>query len=341
MKRTILFVGFMVMLTTSVLLIWRYTSNTPPPIFSDPFISKPEVLLPGLSGVLVKKEISERRPVAVIVENHPDSRPQTGLDKADIVYETVAEGGITRFLALYQTAEEAVIGPVRSARPYFAELASEYGAVFAHVGGSDEVLVSLAAKKYTGVDDANQYFLDDYFDRVKYRVAPHNVYTKLSTLRTLISNKKWHNVATVQPWQYADQTSPGIEPALQVSINFSSLSYSVRFEYDLAIKNYKRFLANIAHSDAETKQQLAVKTLIVQLVSIRDIPNDPKLRVNINLDQGGKAYVFYDGSVVRAEWKKSANRTVYYGVDGKEITLPRGPIWVGLAPDTPGSVVWK
>lgn len=324
-------------------LLWRYAIQDDSKSISNVFKNEPKVepKIPAIDGVLVSKDVANNRPIAVVIENHPDSRPQTGLDKADVVYETVAEGGITRFLAVFQSAEESALGPVRSARPYFAELASEYSAVFAHVGGSDEVLARLSAGKYAGLDDANQYFLDDYFNRIKSRLAPHNVYTKLSTLRKLIVDKKWASEANLQNWQFTDTPIAGTEPAASVSVNFSTASYAARFDYDATSGLYKRFLAGLSHNDAETKQQLSAKTVIVQLVNITSIPNDPKLRVDIDLDASGHAYVFHDGTVTHAQSKKSGNRTRYYGVEGKEIILPRGQIWVALAPNTEGSVAWK
>lgn len=324
-------------------LLWKYYfhQNLPTEHASqDAPIAQP-VLLPSINGTLVQNAVVSRRPLAIVIENHPDSRPQSGLQDADVVYETLAEGGITRFLALFQTPESVIMGPVRSARPYFAELASEYGAVFAHVGGSDEVLAKLAAKKYAGVDDANEYFNGSYFSRSKNRAAPHNVYTTIEKLRYLMTDKKWKQDAVVPAWQFSDNPQNGTEVASDVSMQFSTSSYAARFVYDPATARYKRLLAGVAHIDAETKQQITAKTVIAQVVSVTDIPNDPKLRVDIDLDSGGHAYIFHDGTVVHAQWKKSGNRTKYYGIDGQEIVFPRGDIWVGLVPQQQTSVTWK
>ncbi len=295
----------------------------------------------SINGAVIDEIVAQMRPIAVMIENHPDARPQSGLDKADIVYETLAEGGITRFLALYQTSLEATIGPVRSARDYYAELASEYGAVFAHVGGSDEALAGLAAKRYAGVDDANQYFLDNYFTRTKNRAAPHNVYTSMQKLRNLIVDKKWNNTLITPLWKFSDTPAAGSEPATQVTINFSLPSYGTRYEYDAGSGLYKRFMAGLPHTDVETKSQILVKTLVVQLVDIEATPNDPKLRVDIDLSSGGHAYVFANGTVTHVTWKKDGNRTRYYDVSGKEIEFARGKIWVALAPHDSTSVTWK
>ncbi len=338
-KKTIIIISIVILVIAGS-VAWRYFSkDRPKPVVEDQ--PKPEVLAPAINGVMVKPEVASRRPITVVIENHPDSRPQTGLDKADIVYETLAEGGITRFLAVYQAAELSTIGPVRSARDYFAEIATEYAPVFAHVGGSDEALANLSADKYDGLDDANQYFLDKYFKRVSNRYAPHNVYTSLDLLRGLIKDKHWKSTASVAAWQFDDAPTAGSESALETTVSFSTPSYTARFVYDPATGLYNRFMAGKIHSDAETKAQLATKTLIVQLATVTDVPNDPKLRVDINLTSGGHAYIFHDGTLVHAEWKKQNGRTRYYGVDGKEVVFPRGQMWIAIAPNVQHTITWK
>ncbi len=342
-KKVIIIVGVCAIIVL-VSVAWRSIShkdNAPAGKVASHEDQTPPEQFYALNGVSVEKELSLFRPVGIIVENHPDSRPQTGLDKADIVYETVAEGGITRFLAIYQTAKEATIGPVRSARDYFSELASEYGAVFAHVGGSDEALANLAAKRYVGVDDANEYFQEKSFGRIKNRPAPHNVYTTLQKLRDLMIDKKWSSSLSATPWKFTNAPVAGVESASQVVINFSTPSFGTRYEYDPASGLYKRFIAGVAHIDAETKQQIAVKTIIAQMVTVNAIPNDPKLRVDVDLKTGGVAMIFYDGHVTHAKWKKENNRTRYYTTEGTEIELPRGNIWVAITPNDGNNISWK
>jgi hypothetical protein len=324
-------------------LLWRYVANHKKQANEDS--AKQEqpksILTPAINGVLVDPIVAKRRPIAVVIENHPDSRPQTGLDKADVVYETLAEGGITRFLAVYQAAEVSAIGPVRSARDYFAELATEYAAVFAHVGGSDEALANLSADKYDGLNDANQYFLDKYFKRVTNRYAPHNVYTSLDSLRGLITDKHWKSTTSVPVWQFGDATTAGTQPATEATVTFSTASYTARFVYDPVTGLYNRFLAGKAHADAETKAQLTAKTVVVQLATVTDTPNDPKLRVDIDLNSGGHAYIFHHGVVTHASWGKRNGRTRYFDVDGKEIVFERGKIWVAIAPNVQHTITWK
>jgi hypothetical protein len=137
-----------------------------------------------ITGVLFKKSEAQswanRLPLGVIIENHNSVRPQSGLSKADIVYEALAEGGITRFLAIY-LQEDSTLGPVRSNRPYFLSWLSEYDAAYAHVGGSPDAQARI--KEYN-IKDLDQFFIGaPTYERVGYRAAPHNVYTNTEKLQ--------------------------------------------------------------------------------------------------------------------------------------------------------------
>jgi len=117
--------------------------------------------VPAIDGELVQPG-DIQRPFGVVIENFPDARPQSGLSQANIVYEALAEGGITRFFALFQTQKAPQIGPVRSARTYFNDWAEEWGVVYAHVGGNSDALAYLHAG-ISGVTDADQFYNDPYF----------------------------------------------------------------------------------------------------------------------------------------------------------------------------------
>jgi len=294
-----------------------------------------------INGLLADPAEAYRRPAAVMIENDPDARPQSGLSNADIVYETLAEGGITRYEAIYQTSDEARLGPVRSARPYFAEIADEYNPLYAHVGGSNEALTGLHEGKYTGVEDVDEYFFGPYFERIKSRPGPHNVYTTLSRLRQVIIDKDWSASASVNSWLFSDEPKTSTTLASDISFDFSTPLFAARFMYDAKTSSYARILADKADVDQETKKQIFVTTVIAQLVDVADIPNDPKLRVNIDLDSGGVAHIFYRGQLITGTWKKENNRTRYYDEAGQEIVFPRGKMWIGLVPNTQDSATWK
>ena len=162
MKNKIIIVGAIIIAVVGTILFWKYQ-------LKDKIVgpgkdsAESQTQVPAINGVPVSEQIANTRPIAVVIENHTQARPQSGLSNADIIYETLAEGGITRFLALYQTQDAKEIGPIRSARPYFNTIANQWGAVYAHVGGSEIALSELNAGVHKKLTDLNQYFFGDYF----------------------------------------------------------------------------------------------------------------------------------------------------------------------------------
>jgi len=313
--------------------------------------TKPEVVevVPktedAINGLEVSSDVAQRRPFAVMVENHPDSRPQSGLSDADVVYEALAEGGITRFMAVYQTKEPSSIGPIRSAREYYAVLANELGAVYVHVGGSNEVIGQLKNGIYKNVDDANEYYNENFFQRISSRSAPHNVYTSIAKLQGLIEYRKYSTATNYDGLKFKNDSPPAVESisALSLNISFSLKSYAVSYSYNSALNNYKRNLAGVAHVDATTKIQITPKVVVVQMVEVTPVPNDKLLSVDINLTGQGTAYIFQDGGIVEGTWKKiGSGRTRYYDKSGNEISFNRGQMWVELVPkDKEAELLWK
>ncbi len=296
----------------------------------------------AINGVLVRESLASLRPFAVMVENHPDSRPQSGLSQADVVYEALAEGGITRFLALFQSAEPAMIGPVRSAREYFAALADEWGAVYAHVGGSNEAIAQLKNNRYPHLSDANEYYNGDYFIRRKDKIQPHHIFTSWEKLRQLSQSRGFSAAADFSPWEFQDNQPAASSTVAKIDIDFSRAGYEVGWRYDAAQNRYLRLQYFEPHMDAASKTQIAASTVIVQLVKVTPVPNDKLMHVNIDLDSGGKAWIFAGGRVAEGAWKKQNGRTRFYNAAGEEIKLARGPIWVELVPrDKQESLKWQ
>lgn len=316
--------------------------------------SEQKVLKEAVNGTLVSPEIARKRPMAVVIENHPDSRPQSGLGDADIVYETLAEGGITRFLALFQTGRVKNIGPVRSAREYFAELADEWRAVFAHVGGSNETIAKLKDGVYRYVSDANEYYNEQFFERIAERPAPHNVYTSIEQLEKLAAFRKFETTASFFPYLFKDDEPSSNLAALatntplgmigsKIHIDFSRTGYEVDYQYDPVGNDYLRFLAGKPHLDADTKAQLKAKNVVVQLVEVIPVPKDPLLKVDIKLLGQGRAVTFQDGKVRDGSWIKSVDQpTRYFDEQGGEIKFNRGPIWIELVPtEKSNNLIWR
>jgi len=301
-----------------------------------------EVKYFAINGLEVSEEISKSRPLAIMVENHSDARPQSGLGDADIVYEALAEGGITRFLALYQSREADWIGPVRSAREYYAQIADEWGALYAHVGGSNEVIAQINKGEYKNLDDANEYYNFDFFPRRKDKYEPHHIFTSTEKLRQLIEFHQFSNIANFQPWSFKDDEPATTSVVSNISIDFSRPGYEVGWEYDSASNAYKRLQYFQPHIDESSGRQIMAKNIVIQIVDVTPVPRDPLLSVDVDLTSGGRAMVFMDGKVIESVWKKESYRTRFYDSSNFEIKFNRGPIWVELVPkEKQIGLTWK
>ena len=154
-----------------------------------------------LDGELVAKDISSLKPIVVMMENHSLSRPTAGLENASIIYETIIEGDITRFLAIFDpTIEAKKIGPVRSVRPFFVEIAEEWNPVLFHAGGSQDAMYKLT---YSKVDNVNEISGDGiYFWRDTQRAMPHNLFTSINQIKRAIEAKEIDLAADFEPWLF-------------------------------------------------------------------------------------------------------------------------------------------
>lgn len=293
----------------------------------------------SLNGTKVSAAASAVRPIAVVVENHPDARPQSGLGSADLVYETLAEGGITRFLAVYQTQNTENIGPVRSARTYFADLADELGAVFVHVGGNSDALANIKAGKYTNISDADEFFNGEYFHRISQRQAPHNMYTSIDKINSLSQGHNYSSLASYQAWQFKND-QPATTTVAKININFSLSEYAVSWQYNRENNDYLRFVAGTADEDAESLKQIFAKNLAVQFVKTWPVQTDTVGAIGMDLSSGGKAIIFQDGLAIEARWQKQNGRIRYYDKNNMEIKFNRGKIWVELVP-MEKTVTWE
>ena len=286
----------------------------------------PEFTCP-LDGEATGEQQSLRRPFAVMIENHPDARPQSGLSKACVVYETVAEGGITRFMAVFLHNDVGNIGPVRSAREYFADLAKQYDAVYAHCGGPTTIYDVI---KNLGLADLDQYFNGDYFWRIKTRHAPHNLYTSTDFLRKGSEAHGYNQQVFFQKLNFKDDEPLEMRPATEtVVINFSKPLFLVRYDYDRQTNTYKRFMVGKPHIDPDNNRQISPKNVVIQYAPISNIADDPKGRMKVNLVGTGRGIVFQDGKTIQATWNRATvtDPTRYYDPTGIEIKLNRGQTW--------------
>lgn len=282
----------------------------------------------ALDGVMVPTAEANQLVWGVMIDNISSARPQSGISKAGVVYEALAEGGITRLLALFATTENiGSIGPVRSARPYFVEWAKEYNAMYAHVGGSPQGLQRITE---LSVKDFNQFYNAGAFKEVKGKVAPHHVYTD-SRLLTFGARDRKYESSSYASWKFKEEAplSARAVDAKGIKLDFSTFPYEVSYAYDRTTNAYKRSQGGTPYIDEMVKEQVAVKNILVQFVSIT---NFDTLRLNIETTGSGKAIIMRDGETIEGTWKKQndSSRTTYYDADGAEVVLNAGSTWVEI-----------
>lgn len=301
-----------------------------------------------LDGRLVSKEASERHPLAVMIENHPDARPQIGLAEASIIYEAITEGGITRFMAIYGPSLPEKVGPVRSARTYFIDWLSEFNAYYAHVGGNLDALEKIQAD---GILDLDEFALGKtaYWREFQAgKATEHTMYASPEKLYAAAKVKGWSlkidklnafkfkKTKTTKDISDTDSSLPtSTAGSADITIDFSSPTYQVVWRYDPTSNKYLRSMAGLPHKDQKTGDQLSAGNIIIQSVERWEALT----RINENgwamkTIGEGKAKVFTGGKEIEATWKKAnrLGRTMFYDATGKEIEFTPGPFWYEIVP---------
>lgn len=302
----------------------------------------------------------KRRPLAVMIENSVDARPQSGLSKADIVYEAVAEGGITRFMGMFYCgiAEKTEFAPVRSARTYFVDWVSEYDALYNHVGGAgvcsdvtvDERAKALCQIDRYGIKDMDQFgisFPTCYRnpDRLGRPVATeHQMVCVSNNLFDIAKERGWTHVDedgiewndSFTTWKFKDDAEPGDRGTVdQIDLYFwdGYSDFDVTWEYDATQNVYKRVNGGEAHIDLETDQQITAKNVVIQFSTETSGVDEHKhlLYDTIGSDE---AIIFQDGEAIEGTWSKQSRtaRTRFFDSNGKEIEFVRGEIWIEIVP---------
>lgn len=277
-----------------------------------------------LTGEYVTEEAAKQRPFGIMIENSTDARPQSGLDKADLVYEVVTEGGITRFLAFFQCDQVDEIGPVRSSRIYYLDWVAELSAFYTHAGGSPDSLARISRDNVLDLNHATNYFW-----RSNNRPAPHNLYTSIAKLIQYAKSKKYNlEKSDFNVWTFKDDIEESQRPeSFSAKIHFSSASYLVEYIYNQDANNWTRKIAGSVHQDVKTKEAIQVKNVVVQFTQIIQRSDN---RVDVATTGTGDAIFLINGQKTQGTWRKSSvsDRTKYFDSVGKEIEFSRGPIWV-------------
>lgn len=286
-----------------------------------------------LMGIKVDPADLNKKIEAVVIENSPEARPQSGLDKASIVYETLAEGGITRFLVLFQENEASEIGPVRSARIYFLDWVLEYDALFAHVGGNIAALDQIGPLK---IQDLNQFFNSNYFWRDNSRYAPHNVYTTTDKLRAAGQGRGYPATSNFAGLAFKDESKVEARPQTATfKVNFSGGGFDPTYTYDRNNNVWLRSQVGAPFKEKKSGTQIAPKNVIVEFTGFSyGKSRDGAQLTTIKTIGSGRALFYIDGEQVEGTWEKDArtSQTIFKDSVGNTVKFNPGQIWIEVVP---------
>lgn len=303
----------------------------------EPIPEPPKYYSP-LTGNLVTSEAATTQAVTgIMIENSPDARPQSGLKNSGVVFEAIAEGGITRFLVIYQQEKPDLIGPVRSVRMYYVDWIAAFNASVAHIGGSAAALAEVRNGTYRDID---QFFNSAAYYRATDRYAPHNVYTTFTRLDTL-NAAKGYTSSTFTGFTRKDSVAAEVPSASAVSVTISSALYNSAFTYDPTTNLYNRSQAGAPHTDREAGQ-ISPRVVIVMKVTESTVMEDG-YRQAINTIGSGPATIFQDGTVQEVTWSKASRKDqiVFRDAAGADVPLARGQTWITAVPAGTGGVTWQ
>ena len=321
-------------------LAWQFTHHPkaaavikPSPSPTPTPTPSPVTKASPLTGLQVSPDVASSPIVGVVIENHPDARPQSGLGDAGVVYEANAEGGITRFEAFFLDKIPAIMGPVRSVRTYFVDWALEFNAPLAHAGGNADALDLIGPLHMKDMNALS--FAADGFYRTTDRYAPHNLYTNTAKLTALMQRLGFWVPSNFTPSpRKADTPSQNPEHP-NIHINFSYSGYQVDYKYDPSTNDYARFMAGAPHIDRNTGAQIHVKNVVVEMMptsyGTTRIGEQTVIMQTVGTGQG---WVFRDGQAIPITWSKTSHtdRTKLIGADGKDVPLDAGNTWYAIVP---------
>lgn len=357
-------------LTALILLFGSACGDPAPPKPSatskkSPSPEPPKPVFCPLTGVETSQSFPKDKPaLGVKIENSVASRPQAGLDKADVVYEELAEGGITRFLAIFHCNEAPSLGPIRSARLVDPDIMLEYKpALFAYSGGNPLVKDKIKATK--GLIDLRHGSHGDGYSRERGRKAPHNLFSSTERLRGLDDARDLKG-APKSPFVFDPNalgtpspspkptaksspaktkasptatTSPSPSappPGATVSFSYSGTGNIVRYVYDAGAKAYLRSHGEQAHRGISGDQFKAVNVIVLKVRvtqgTIRDAAGN--FSPEITVTGSGEAVVLRGGVAVNGKWSRPglSDHTKLTDASGKAIGLVPGNIWIHLIP---------
>ncbi|NLP46221.1 MAG: DUF3048 domain-containing protein [Epulopiscium sp.] len=293
-----------------------------------------------LTGLWIDEKVAQRRPVAVMINNHKKAWPHHGLSQAEVIYETLVEGEMTRLMALFQNFDVEKIGPIRSARHYYLDFAFDHDAIYVHYGQS---VYAHRAFQDLKVDHLNGLsWLDEIMcwrDRERWQTKgqEHSAFTNTEKIMTAWDQmgyryERKEDFPLLFQFFEEDTSIEGKE-AMKISLPFSYYLIS-EFEYDENKKTYKRFQSGEPHIDGNTGEQLNFKNIIIQFVDIWMIAEDPNFCRDMNLLSKGEGLYITNGKMMPIKWSKSKHKipTNFFDFQGNPLQINKGNTWISIYP---------
>jgi hypothetical protein len=294
-----------------------------------------ETIFP-LTGIETN-EVVDNRIISVMVNNHPDARPQSGLSEADIIFEILAEGSITRLLAFYQSEMPNVVGPVRSAREYYFELAKGFDALYVYHGAAGFVNEMIKGRGINYLDGANYDNDGNLFKRESFRIAPHNSYLQMDAAYEVAASIGYKTTASYEPLEFlADEEVDDLSgnPANHVKIVYSNKpSRIVEYSYDHGNGNYFRSSDGKPTIELNSEDPILLDNVFI-VETYHEVIDDAGRRA-VDLELGGAAYLIQKGQVQEIRWENRNGRIVPVK-DGQLIGFVPGKTWINVVPTNPG-----
>jgi hypothetical protein len=293
------------------------------------------------TGLHYSKDVGYH-PINIQIENSTGARPQSGMSQADIVYECLMEHmSMTRFQCVFNDNLPTTVGPVRSCRIPFVDIAMEYKGILACYGGPTSGLASILPKINEAVSNHDLILAANglkgyfkYYWRSTSRGAPHNVYTNLAKMKSDLYDNKY--IEPVSHFLFGTDADYSKDRSItSIEIQYDTKSFDVKYTYDPAAVNYKRYVGGKSFTDASTRKQITVKNIIVQYARTF-LLGTSKGHINIDRVGSGVAEVYVGGKQIQAIWVRptESDITRFYDKAGNEIQLLPGNTWVQEIPDT-------
>jgi hypothetical protein len=300
----------------------------PTPTYSSTYLTPEPTELAPLTGETIPSGSLTAPSLAAKVDNHPDARPQFGLERTDIVFEELVEGGLTRYVAVWHSDVPGKIGPVRSIRPMDPDIVSPLGGIIAYSGGQYRFVVLM---QNTNVYNAihGQADTDDLMYRVDGRPGPHDVLVRAPQLiaRHLDLDAPRQQFAFAPDVASSSAVLEG-KPTKSIALRFGAAS-APSWAWDAKRGVWKRSQNGVVDRDTKGAALTAVNVIVVR------VPVSSGLGVpKTELIGSGEAWVSTGGMTIHGRWSKGSQRAPIRLVDdtGTVIQLAPGNSWVELVP---------